>query len=335
MKRLLGTIAALGLALTALVGVQPASAATSCEFAKQRAVSSALSMGDISLASKASRMCDAPCDSIYAYYVLPNLSSYVESLVLDAYKTCVAANSGGGGNGGGGGGVTPPKPCTPKAFTKVGKPTITGTTKTGYRLSVKSLGTWSPEPSSLTFKIYRDGKEIEGFPVLTNKDLGKKYSIKAIASLKCFKTTSSWSATTKPVANGNLPKLKASQMQVLVDWFWPDEQTVNGFGTTQLSLSPKNNSEMWFESDPVWTMVGDRGAWARENRGNWSVLLPTFSFKEYDDEDDYRMCIKGKGYKISVTMTVGIVGKYEPAKITIPSKTYVCDSPSDRFTPKF
>ena len=333
MKRLLGTIAAIALALTALVGVQPASAATSCEFAKQRAVASALSLGDISLASKASRMCDAPCDSIYAYYLLPNLSSYVESLVLDAYKTCVAANSGGGGNGGGGGVVTPPKPCTPKAFTKVGKPIITGTTKTGYRLSLKNLGTWSPEPSSLTFKIYRDGKEIDGFPVLTSKDLGKKFSVKAIASLKCYKTTSSWSATTKAVSAGNLPKLKASEVQVFVDWYYDDIDSE--YGTTQLNLRSKSNGDMWFESEPAWSMVGDRGTWARANKGSWSVLLPTFPFNEYADEDDFMMCISGKGYKISVTMTVGIVGKYAPAKITIPAKTYRCDSLSGRYTPKF
>lgn len=326
MKRLLGTIAALALALTALVGVQPASAATSCEFAKQRALASALSLGDISLASKASRMCDAPCDSIYAYYVLPNLSSYVESLVLDAYKTCVAANSGGGGNGGGG---SEPKPCTPKAFTKVGIPSITGTLKPGYTLNVKTTS-WSPTPSRLVYDWYRDGKKVISDTTqiyLDSSDIGKKLTLRVTASLECYKTKTVTSVATKTITKNNLPKLKASQVKLLMEQDYFDSP--EGGATSILRLTSKYG-DFWFDVEPVWTWVGDRGPWASENKGYSYAFLPTSRFLD-DYGDTQQMCVNGKKYNISVTMTAGIMGKYDAAKITFPAKQYICRSDSDNY----
>lgn len=328
MKRLLGTIAALALALTALVGVQPASAATSCATARQAALSSALSIGDISLAAKAQGMCNNPCDSIWSFYQSANLSSYVDALVYDAYKTCLAANSGGGGNGGGngggtgGGGVTPPKPCTPKPFTKVGKPVIEGSPKTGYDLAVKNAGVWSPKPSAISYSFYRDGKQIDGFQVLTDKDLGKKFSVKVTASLKCYKTTASW-ITTAAVTRGNLPKFKANLIQLS---YIPDSEEPN-----QLELVAKG-LRLNVISGPVWSWVGHSASeWAASRVGELYPSLPETHFFSVSTGEERDMCLNGKKYKIGVTLTVGAVNKYSPAKITIPAKSFLCYSLSDEW----
>jgi hypothetical protein len=250
------------------------------------------------------------------------ISSSLEALVLDAYRTCVAANSGGGGNGGGNGGGEP-QPCTPKAFSKVGKPTIKGTAKTGFLLEVKNGGTWSPKPSKLTYKFYRDGKEVPGFSLLTTKDIGKKFSIKVVASLACYKTTASWSDTYR-VTKGNLPKLKASQLKLV---FYPDSENPNTFRIE----ATKGFLPFWFTSGPVWTWVGHKPSeWANMYANDPYPNLPERTYIDENGEELY-LCQNGRSFKIGVTMTVGVANKYEPTTITFAPKSFTCVSYSDSY----
>lgn len=329
MKRFFGIIAALSLGLSALVGVQPATAGTNCLTVRQEVVASALSSGDISLASKATNMCSS-CASIGSFYQTTNLSPYLDSRVLAAYTSCLADVSGGNNNGGNnnGGGVPG---CGSKIFTKVGTPSIVGTLKSGYLLKAKTTA-WSPSPSNLVYDWYRNGKKIlagSDTIILDSTDLGTKYVLKVTASLTCYKSKTVSSATSKTIMKNSLPKLKASQVKILVGQHCVgmcDEDS------TTLELS-SSLGDFWYDQEPVWTMVGNR-TWSAENQGNGLVYLPTLSFSD-DYGNEYSICQNGTKYAVRVTMTAGILGKYDATKITIPTKQYVCISNSNRYTPNF
>jgi hypothetical protein len=135
---LFGVVANLGF-------VQPASAATDCSTARQVAVNTALSRGDIATASRAQGLCNNPCTSIESFYINYSgylNSSYAEALILDAFRTCIAnqsnnnsGNNGGNNNGGG-------DSSNPVKFKTVKAPAVSGSFKVGQ--TVKAInGKWS------------------------------------------------------------------------------------------------------------------------------------------------------------------------------------------------
>lgn len=140
--RLLPGLVALSALVLACLPNSPSSAATTCASASQSATSAALSLGDPGLAQRAGQMCNAPCESINNFYV--NWSGYLKSAsleakILDAYKTCLAAqsnNNGGGSNGGGsnGGGGT----ITSTTIKILSAPVVSGKTKVGQTLKTSS-----------------------------------------------------------------------------------------------------------------------------------------------------------------------------------------------------
>jgi hypothetical protein len=318
MKRLLGALAAVGVALTALVGVQPASAATSCEDARRVAIADALGIGDVSLAAKALSMCSNPCESISAFYKLPNLSSYVESLVLAAYKTCLAANSGSGGNSGG-----EQTTCKLRTFSQHGKPKITGVRETGNVLSVSeaSFDIFSPDPENIDVKYYRNGKEIPYFDGLGNNDVGKRFSVKLIASRQCFKPSVAWSAPTSAIAKSTLPKLKLSDFKITL------AQSEQEFSTSTLEIVSNYSFGL---TSATWTWVGAPNIklakeFSSKAAGGEQAYLPTKLFRNKWGELS-RGCLNGKVYKIGVTATISVYKKFAPTKLTWPAKPYVCKS---------
>ena len=312
MKRLWGIICVLALAFLTLVGVQPATAATSCATARQAAVVWAATIAGEAEQRNADVMCDTPCDSIYSFYLTPNLSRYVEGLVFEAYKTCVA-----------GGAATDGTACGSIMFTKVGTPSITGTLKSGYQLRARTTS-WSPSPKQFVHDWYRDGKKvISDSPVihLDSTYIGKKVTVKVTASLRCHRTKTVASSSSKAIKKNTLPKLKSSQVGIFA---YQDQ------GTTFLGLRSKTGP-LWFERGPVWAWIGNKGPWAKENEGYSDAVLPSSSFLD-SDGGEYSMCTNGKRYNIGVTMTVAIIGKYDATKITIPVKQYVCVSDSGKYT---
>ena len=83
------------------------------------------------------------------------------------------------------------------AFTKAGKPTISGTTKVGYVLGSKT-GSWSPSPSKFKYQWLRNGIAISGAtgPTyrLTKSDRGKTITLKVTATRSGYTSKSSVSA---------------------------------------------------------------------------------------------------------------------------------------------
>lgn len=145
------------LLVSTFIGVssdQAKAANVSCNQAMNAVVGSALSQGDISLAAKARSMCNYPCDSIGNFYTSVSLSSYLSSMVLDAYRTCLSQSIDNGGGGSGGDDSDPS--CSTSIvvagetvclngtgpITSLSKPTVSGKTKIGSTLRV-SEGSWS------------------------------------------------------------------------------------------------------------------------------------------------------------------------------------------------
>lgn len=134
-----GLVGSAALALACLVPAGPASATTSCEDARKAAVASALSIGDPGLGVKAAGLCSNPCESIENFYI--NWSSslqsaYVEGLILDAFKTCLASSSSNTGQNSGS-----PTGTTPKKFSTILAPVVSGAARVGVTLKAIN-GKW-------------------------------------------------------------------------------------------------------------------------------------------------------------------------------------------------
>jgi len=89
----------------------------------------------------------------------------------------------------------------PKYFTKTPKPSITGATWPGYKLTAHA-GTWSPKPSTLAYQWYRDGKAIskatKATYTLTKSDAGSKITVSVTAKRPGYATVTTTSAP-KPI----------------------------------------------------------------------------------------------------------------------------------------
>ncbi len=301
---------AIAMCVSALLSGQPASAGTSCTAARQAAIASAISSGDVSLAAAAKSMCSSPCESIYSFYRKFNISDYVEGLIFDAYRSCLAGNSGG-------------TTCKEKTFKKVQSPRIKGTAKTGYLLEDDSFfntyKTFSPEPDGAEIKYYRGGRMIPFFEVLTDKDLGKQYSIKVTVYRDCYKSASAWSKKTKPVTKGNLPKLKAGLVKL--NYHPPLEGDDGG----QLRFDSKYENLM-FESGPNWVWVGQTSSkWVKSSAGRRGIDLPDTAWVDEYGRKDWD-CINGRTYKIGATAVVFVPNLFSPTKFTFQPKNFVCVS---------
>ena len=83
-------------------------------------------------------------------------------------------------------GVSPASAAT-KKLTATPKPTITGSTVVGKKLTAKP-GTWKPSSVTLTYQWLRNGKAIKGATkktyTLTKADGGKKVSVKVTGKKK-------------------------------------------------------------------------------------------------------------------------------------------------------
>ncbi|MCR6712940.1 MAG: glycoside hydrolase family 9 protein [Demequina sp.] len=79
----------------------------------------------------------------------------------------------------------------PKFFTKTPKPTITGAAWPGYKLTAH-VGTWSPQPTTVKYQWYRDGKAIakatKSTYKLTKADAGSKITVKVTAKRSGYAT---------------------------------------------------------------------------------------------------------------------------------------------------
>lgn len=85
----------------------------------------------------------------------------------------------------------------PPPFSSAPTPVITGTPTVGNTLKAK-VGIWSPSPSTLTYRWYRDGKAITGATGksyrLTSVDAGHKITFKVTAKKSGYTTTTKTSA---------------------------------------------------------------------------------------------------------------------------------------------
>jgi Subtilisin-like serine proteases len=83
-------------------------------------------------------------------------------------------------------------------FTKSSSPKASGTYRSGRTLTA-SKGTWSPTPSTYTYRWLRNGKSISGATKskykLTYKDKGKKISVRVTVSKSGYTTTSATSSS--------------------------------------------------------------------------------------------------------------------------------------------
>ncbi len=82
-------------------------------------------------------------------------------------------------------------------------PTITGNPTSGLTLTAEP-GTWTPPPSHLSYRWYRDGKAIKGATnisyLLTATDIGKAVKVKVSASRSGYTTASAFSLPVRAVA---------------------------------------------------------------------------------------------------------------------------------------
>lgn len=80
--------------------------------------------------------------------------------------------------------ATKPAPVPHKALHATKKPTISGSPKVGRKLSAKP-GSWSPRPSSYSYRWYRNGKAIKGATKRAYKvkraDKGRKLTVRVTA----------------------------------------------------------------------------------------------------------------------------------------------------------
>lgn len=92
--------------------------------------------------------------------------------------------------------------ATPKVrtgvLTKLGSPKASGTFKVGRTVSA-SKGSWSPTPSSFSYRWLRSGKSISGATKskykLTSKDRGKRISVRVTVRKSAYSTTSATSSS--------------------------------------------------------------------------------------------------------------------------------------------
>lgn len=95
-----------------------------------------------------------------------------------------------------------PKPpaATPKAFTVLKRPAISGKPRVGKRLKA-SRGRWSPAPTRVSYRWLRNGKPIRGATSrtyrLTRKDARKRISVRVTVRRPGLRATSAKSATVK------------------------------------------------------------------------------------------------------------------------------------------
>ncbi|WP_143483549.1 S8 family serine peptidase [Propionicimonas paludicola] len=93
---------------------------------------------------------------------------------------------------------SPTSAVGPGILSKSKSPTATGTFRAGKTVSA-SKGTWSPSPSSYSYRWLRNGKSISGATKskykLTSKDRGKKISVRVTVSKPGYTTTSATSSS--------------------------------------------------------------------------------------------------------------------------------------------
>ncbi|WP_062529807.1 CAP domain-containing protein [Demequina rhizosphaerae] len=84
----------------------------------------------------------------------------------------------------------------PKAFSTAPRPTVSGTAKVGSQLTARA-GEWSPTPSSIAYRWFRDGDKISDATgrryTLRKADKGHTIKVKVIAKRSGFFTTTRWS----------------------------------------------------------------------------------------------------------------------------------------------
>lgn len=102
----------------------------------------------------------------------------------------------------GGGGSIAPRQLPPRGYALAPQPKITGKAKKARILRVKA-GTWRPSPSRFTLRWYRNGKAIKGATKttykLTTRDIGKRITVKVVASGTGLQTLTKMSKKTKKV----------------------------------------------------------------------------------------------------------------------------------------
>jgi len=90
----------------------------------------------------------------------------------------------------------------PATIALVKAPQVTGVERWGQRLAV-STGTWSPEPSTVTYQWLRNGAPIGGANAATHTlvlaDFGKRLSVKVAAHRTGFASAATYTAATGPI----------------------------------------------------------------------------------------------------------------------------------------
>ena len=90
-----------------------------------------------------------------------------------------------------------------RLFTSAPAPRIVGTTRVRYTLTA-SLGTWSPTPSTTTYRWYRNGVAIAGATArsyrLTSADRGKRIKVVVKRGRTGYVTTTRTSASTRAIS---------------------------------------------------------------------------------------------------------------------------------------
>jgi len=160
-----------------------------------------------------------------------------------------------------------------KFFTRYPTPTISGTVKVGHTVAV-SRGTWSPTPSSYSYKWYRNGVAItdatKSSYKLTASDAGKKLTVKVTAARSGYATT---------------PRVSS-------------ERTV-AYGTFSTAPTPKITGTV---------KVGHTVA---VSRGTWSPTPSSYSYKWYRNgvaitdatKSSYKLTASDAGKKLTVKVT--------------------------------
>ncbi|WP_028048562.1 hypothetical protein [Cellulomonas sp. URHD0024] len=96
---------------------------------------------------------------------------------------------------------------TAGSFVNTVKPTVSGTAKVGYTLTAIA-GTWSPNPTTVTYQWLRSGVAISGATAstyrLTASDLAKAVAVKVVVSRTGYVTRSATSTATAAVAAGTI-----------------------------------------------------------------------------------------------------------------------------------
>jgi len=178
-----------------------------------------------------------------------------------------------------------------KFFTKYPTPTISGTVKVGYTVSV-SNGTWSPTPTSYSYQWYRDGVAISGATkstyAVSTSDAGKKLTVKVTAK-----------------RSGYASQPKTSSYKTVA------------YGSFKTAPTPKISGTVKV------------GYTLTASRGTWSPAASSYSYQWYRSGSaipgatsyKYKLTSSDKGKTMTVKVTAKKTGYATTAKVSAKTAT--------------